>query len=125
MEEAAHDGANRYGQRVGGFLLVGGVATLTPLDMATSKLLANADLAMYHAKDHGPGQVQVFEPWMLEQLSSRAAMEASLRAGLGTGQFFLQYQPEIDLPTGKLRSVEALLRWRELCPVIISPRCDS
>jgi len=97
-----------------------GVALSGTEALDTQDLMRHADLAMYHAKEGGTGQIRLFEPWMLAQLSSRAEMEASLRAALGTDQFFLVYQPQIG-PGGRVEGVEALVRWRHPDKGVVAP----
>ena len=74
-------------------------------------LFRDADLALYEAKRHGKGAVSFFEPAM----HARSIEELKLRSDLGgaaaRGEFFLVYQPQIDLATGEMTGVEALIRW--------------
>jgi diguanylate cyclase (GGDEF)-like protein/PAS domain S-box-containing protein len=74
-------------------------------------LLREADTAMYAAKDAGRDQVAVFNADLRTAVAARLAVEAELRHALERGQFDLWYQPEVDLATGTVRAVEALLRW--------------
>jgi predicted signal transduction protein with EAL and GGDEF domain len=81
-------------------------------DIAT--LLRNADAAMYHAKAAGRNNFQFFTREMNARVRERAAMEARLRRALQSGQgLSLQYQPRIDLATGAVAGMEALLRWHD------------
>jgi diguanylate cyclase (GGDEF)-like protein/PAS domain S-box-containing protein len=75
-------------------------------------LLGNADIAMYHAKAAGRGRYAVFEPRMQDVLHERLRLEADLGRALTGEEFFLEYQPIVDLGTGSLLGVEALVRWR-------------
>jgi diguanylate cyclase (GGDEF)-like protein len=74
-------------------------------------LLANADSAMYHAKQHGSG-VRRFSSDMGDTASYRLRLESELHLALTASQFELHYQPKVDIQTGIIRSAEALLRWR-------------
>jgi diguanylate cyclase (GGDEF)-like protein len=76
------------------------------------KLLRNADLALYSAKEGGKDRVAVFESNMQVTVENRLLLEMDLREALGAGQLFLVYQPTFDLQTECAIGVEALLRWR-------------
>jgi diguanylate cyclase (GGDEF)-like protein/PAS domain S-box-containing protein len=77
------------------------------------ELLANADIAMYRAKKHGPGRCEVFDDTMRAGIEERVELERSLRRALEDGdELFVLYQPIVDLPSGCISGVEALLRWR-------------
>lgn len=86
-----------------------------------STLLKNADAAMYHAKDAGRNNVQVFAPRMNEQLSKRLEIEADLNHALERNELVLFYQPQIDGRTGMVCGVEALLRWQHPKRGMVSP----
>lgn len=75
-------------------------------------LLGNADIAMYHAKAAGRNRYAVFEPQMQDVLHERLRLEADIGRALAANEFFLEYQPIVDLGTGSLLGVEALVRWR-------------
>jgi diguanylate cyclase (GGDEF)-like protein len=76
------------------------------------RLLRRADLALYRAKADGRGTHRFFEEQMDAQLRARAALERDLRGALAEERFELNYQPQVDLATGRLAGAEALLRWR-------------
>jgi diguanylate cyclase (GGDEF)-like protein len=75
------------------------------------QLLAWGDLAVDRAKQRGPGAVEIYDRGLQEQLQRHVAVEAGLTRGISEGELFLQYQPVIHLPTGRMTSVEALVRW--------------
>lgn len=75
-------------------------------------LLRNADAAMYRAKEEGGNTFKVFEPVMNARLLERVALEEDLRYALKRGQFQLHYQPQVEIQTGTIVGVEALLRWQ-------------
>jgi diguanylate cyclase (GGDEF)-like protein/PAS domain S-box-containing protein len=89
-----------------------GIAGGNTTEEGAEELLRNADVAMYMAKGAGKGGFVVYEPTMheaaLERLELRAALEHSVEAE----EFELHYQPIVDLGTGGISGVEALVRWR-------------
>jgi diguanylate cyclase (GGDEF)-like protein/PAS domain S-box-containing protein len=81
-------------------------------DDGVDELMRNADVAMYAAKSGGKGRYVVFEPSMQHAASERREMEAELDKALRGGQFLLHYQPIVELHSGYLLGVEALIRWQ-------------
>src|SRR3954471_16214580 len=77
-----------------------------------AEVLGNADLAMYAAKDRGKGRVARFEPGMRAQLVERLELRSELTLAIERDEFFLEYQPVIELDTGRISGVEALIRWQ-------------
>lgn len=75
-------------------------------------LLHHADVAMYHAKQQGRNAFRFFSPVMNDHVVERVQMENMLRRALENREFVLEYQPEIDIQSGRTLGVEALLRWR-------------
>jgi diguanylate cyclase (GGDEF)-like protein/PAS domain S-box-containing protein len=75
-------------------------------------LLSNADIAMYHAKAAGKNRHVTFQPQMQDVLRERLRLEADISRALTNQEFFLEYQPIVDLGTRSLLGVEALVRWR-------------
>jgi len=80
--------------------------------LTPDELLRDADVALYLAKGLGKRRAVVFAPAMQVARQDRHALAADLRDALQLGQFFLLYQPTIDLQTDECAGVEALLRWR-------------
>jgi len=74
-------------------------------------LLRNADAAMYHAKENGRNNFQFYSAEMNAKAAERLAMETSLRRAVELGELYLNFQPQVDLRTGKVSGAEALLRW--------------
>ena len=74
-------------------------------------LLRNADAAMYRAKELGRNRFQFFTADVHERIRRRMELESSLRQALARGEFQLHYQPQVDLKSGAIVGVEALLRW--------------
>jgi EAL domain-containing protein (putative c-di-GMP-specific phosphodiesterase class I) len=85
------------------------------------ELLRDADIALYRAKAAGKDCSVTFVPTMHEEINDQRAIEMDLHHALEDGQFFLQYQPTIDLTTGVFNGVEALLRWRHPERGLIQP----
>jgi diguanylate cyclase (GGDEF)-like protein/PAS domain S-box-containing protein len=74
-------------------------------------LISDADAAMYRAKENGKARYELFDDRMRDRAMQRMATENALHRALDRGEFRLFYQPEVDLDTGAVRGVEALLRW--------------
>ncbi len=75
-------------------------------------LLRNADTAMYRAKEHGRDNYQLYTPAMNVRIAERLALENSLRHGLEREEFVVYYQPQVNIGTGQVVGVEALVRWQ-------------
>ena len=75
-------------------------------------LLKSADTAMYYAKEKGCNNYQFFISEMNTRATERLIIESNLRQALEKQQFILYYQPKVNLNTGKITGVEALLRWK-------------
>jgi diguanylate cyclase (GGDEF)-like protein len=93
-----------------------------PLDGEdTDTLLMNADVAMYQAKNNGRNNYQYYSDAVDTLRAERFAVENKLRKALDRNQFMLFYQPQIDISTGKVIGVEALIRWLQPDLVLIKP----
>ena len=87
--------------------------SLYPDDGADAEtLIKNADTAMYRAKEQGRDNYQLYTPAMNATAVERLALENSLRKALARDELELVYQPLLDLGTGRVHGLEALLRWR-------------
>src|SRR4029077_8990569 len=74
-------------------------------------LTKNADMAMYLAKEDGKNGFRFFTKEIKTQSIERLTLESALRRALDRNQFELHYQPKVDMATGQITGVEALLRW--------------
>ena len=83
--------------------------------------LREADLAMYKAKEHGKARWEMFRSEMNVQAKRRLELETELRRAIEEEQLFLEYQPLVDLATGAINGVEALVRWRHPDKGVIPP----
>lgn len=85
------------------------------------ELLRDADIALYQAKAAGKRSAVVFAPSMQAAVVDQRRLKVFLNEALAMHQFFLQYQPTIDLQTNKFTGVEALLRWRHPERGVVQP----
>ncbi len=74
-------------------------------------LLKNADVAMYHAKAEGRNRYSFYHDSMRQATAARLSLERDLRRAIEGEQFELHYQPQIDVQTGRITGMEALVRW--------------
>jgi diguanylate cyclase (GGDEF)-like protein/PAS domain S-box-containing protein len=93
-------------------------------------VLQNADTAMYHAKSSGRNNYQFFRSDMNTRAVRRQFLECGLRRALKLGEFRLHYQPQIDLASGAMNGVEALVRWLDpehgiICPEQFVPVAEE
>jgi diguanylate cyclase (GGDEF)-like protein len=80
-------------------------------DVNAEDLLKSADLAMYSAKAAGRGTYRIFDPEMDAVAQARRKLESDMRAGFASGEFYLVYQPLVNLQTKQVTGFEALMRW--------------
>ncbi len=94
------------------------------------ELIRNADVALSYAKNHGKGHSVVFEPSMHAATRERTELSAELVTAIERGEMNLVYQPIVDLHTGTLHGVEALLRWDhptrgQVSPAVFVPLAEA
>ena len=88
-----------------------GVAVYPADGQDADTLVKHADIAMYRAKEQGRGHWQFYAASMNAGTLERLGLESELRHALARDQFHLEYQPQLDLASGKVVGMEALLRW--------------
>ncbi len=88
-------------------------------DAAT--LVRNADAALYHAKKEGRNNFQYYAAQMNASARQRLTLETELRRALEREEFVLYYQPKVDLGSGKVTGMEALLRWQSAERGLVAP----
>jgi len=85
------------------------------------KLIENAELAMYQAKQEGRNTAQLYSPDPNPRRSAGLGMESRLRRALERDEFLLHFQPKVDIRTGAITGAEALVRWRNPDLGMVSP----
>ncbi len=93
-----------------------------PADAGSADLLVErADVAMYRAKEAGRNGVHFYTAEMNALAMARLRLESALRNALEANEFVLHYQPQMDLASGRIVGVEALLRWQQARPGLTQP----
>ena len=114
VAERIHDGLERPFQIEGHELFTRASVGIAPAESGSTseELMRNADTAMYAAKAAGKGRSETFRPTMHMEVQRRLQLSGDLRRALDNGELFVQYQPLVDLATGRVLGAEALARWR-------------
>ncbi len=87
----------------------------------SGRLIANADAAMYHVKKSGRSNFSFFAKEMSTYFPKRLALENELRAAIEKHQFVLHYQPQVEMRTGRIMGMEALVRWQHPHKGMVQP----
>jgi diguanylate cyclase (GGDEF)-like protein len=98
-----------------------GLARSSAMLRGAEDLLRAADVAMYRAKSSGRGNCVVYESAMGQRAAERLDNETELRHAIDSGALRVYYQPIVDLATGRVRELEALVRWHHPERGLISP----
>jgi len=89
-----------------------GIICCTGYCGSAEEVLRDADLTMYRAKSNGKARYEVFDNALHEQTIKLLTMETELRRAMARGEFEMHYQPIVDVDTGKVICLEALIRWK-------------
>ncbi|MFZ5817142.1 MAG: sensor domain-containing protein [Bacillota bacterium] len=98
-----------------------GLVVSSPGHLTTDDLLRDADVAMYRAKQKGKNQYELFSPSMKERLMARLQMETDLRRAIDREELLVYYQPVVQVNTGRILGLEALVRWKHPQKGVVSP----
>ena len=98
-----------------------GISTYPADSEDVQSLLKNADIAMYRAKELGKNNFQFYSAQMNIHTLERLALESSLRGALERNEFLLHYQPKVDIRSGRIIGMEALVRWQHPTKGLIPP----
>jgi diguanylate cyclase len=98
-----------------------GIAVYPQDGRTGADLLKNADAAMCAAKQSGRNRIERFADTNSQPVAQRAKLDADIRRGLAAEEFFLVFQPQVDISTGSPVGLEALIRWRHPTRGIIGP----
>ena len=97
------------------------LTTGTEADLDLTGLLRCADLALYSAKERGKGQLVRYDPGLHARMLDRLSLRSELQRAVRAEEFFVLYQPIVDIDTGQIVSAEALVRWRHPTRGLIPP----
>jgi diguanylate cyclase (GGDEF)-like protein len=98
-----------------------GVSVYPEDGQSVESLMQCADVAMYQAKHLGRNNFQFFTPGMTERAQDELRLEGKLRKAIPNGELLLHYQPQIELRTGNILGMEALIRWQHPAMGLVPP----
>jgi diguanylate cyclase (GGDEF)-like protein len=98
-----------------------GIALAQRDNIGSNELMKRADLALYCAKARAPYSYVFFDREMIAQIEARQSLEFALREAISNNELEVHYQPIIDVKTGEICSIEALVRWRHPQRGLIGP----
>ena len=98
-----------------------GIAVYGPESADAEALLSHADIALYRAKSEGRGTYRFFTETMDVEVRTEFMLGTELRDAIASNQFYLAYQPQVEIHTGRITGVEALVRWLHPTRGIVSP----
>ncbi len=119
MASRLHEPVVADGVRIGVQASIG-IAHLPAARATRDRLLQQADIALYLAKENR-GEIQVYRPEIDQHTVQRLSLLADLHAAVGRGEFRLLYQPQVDTRTGRVVAVEALMRWHHPTQGVVAP----
>jgi diguanylate cyclase (GGDEF)-like protein len=98
-----------------------GIDVYGPTSNTAELLLSHADVALYRAKTEERGTYRFFTDEMDVEVRSRVVLDGEMQQALARREFFLVYQPEVNLETGRITGIEALVRWQHPARGIVGP----
>jgi diguanylate cyclase (GGDEF)-like protein/PAS domain S-box-containing protein len=98
-----------------------GIAFSNGLEISAEDLIKKADKAMYHTKKYGKNNYTIYSAELDSDAALKLKMERDLKSALENDQFILYYQPIIELSSGKISGMEALIRWNHPELGLLSP----
>ncbi|MBL0388774.1 EAL domain-containing protein [Tumebacillus sp. ITR2] len=98
-----------------------GIALYPENGLDADTLMKNADIAMYRIKEHGKNNYQLYTDVMNEDAIQHLQLERELRKAIDRDEFLLHYQPQVNVSTGQITGMEALVRWQHPHRGLLSP----